>query len=324
MEPEPVLDESSLLHLALFDLQITGEPRSAGPLQQLLGAALARQPDSAGSGRTLRLHAVSSLSAPPAEARREIVGRIGLAVLGDTVWFRAPGCAARIERDAGTVHFAAGEEFAALPLKERIDLLAIPLLHLLRPRGVTALHASAVASPRGAVVCAGVSGSGKSTTAGSLDAYGWPRIADDMVLLAPPVSPAAAPTVAALVLGAACWGDSAARLGLASNATAGSKHFDAGVGLPGLHRLGALVFPTVLPGPTSLQRLPPTAALLRLLPAASGIVADNVHAHAQMQGLKRLLRTVPAYRWSLGRDSFGNGALLAAQLEAALAVERAA
>lgn len=320
-EPSPA---PAWLHSALFDLRISGEPRCAAPLQQLLARALARQPASAGSGRTLCLHAVDDLPAAPAEARRETAGRIHLATLGDTVWFHAPGCTARIELAAGTVHLAAGADFAALPLKERIDLLAIPLLHLLRPRGVTALHASAVASPQGAVVCAGVSGSGKSTTAGSLDAHGWPRIADDMVLLAPPASPAAAPAVAALVLGAACWGDSAVRLGLASTATADAKHFDAGVGLPGLHRLGALVFPTVLPGPTRLQRLAPTAALLRLLPAASGIVADSVHAHAQMQGLKQLLRTVPAYRWSLGQDSFGNGALLAAQLEAALAVERAA
>lgn len=315
------------LHTALFDLQVTGEPLRAGPLLALLGEALAAQPASAGSGRLLRLKVVALAELPgiPADARLETAGRIQLAMRGDMVWFKAPCCAAMIDTAAGVVRFATDKGFASLPLKEQIDLLAIPLLHLLRPLGVSALHASSVLSPHGAVVCAGISGSGKSTTAGSLANFGWPRIADDMVLLAPSPTPDAASAVSALVLGAACWGDSAAQLGLASTATASTKHFDAGLGLPGLHRLGALVFPTVvLSGPTTLHRLTPAAALLRLLPAVGGIVADAAHAPAQMQGLKTLLHRVPAFRWSLGRDSFGNGALLAAQLDAALAVEQAA
>jgi len=314
------------LHTALFDLQLAGEPQHLGPVRALLNESLARQAHPAGSGRLLHMTVVAPGALPiaPDDSRREQAGRIHLAVQGDRVWFTAPECAAWIDTAAGVVQFAAGPAFARLPLKEQIDLVAIPLLHLLRPLGVSALHASSVLGPQGAVVFAGVSGSGKSTTAGSLANFGWPRIADDMVLLAPSATPTEPSAVSALVLGAACWGDSAEQLGLASTATAHEKHFDAGQGLPGLHRLSALVFPTVTPGATTLHRLPPAAALLRLLPAVGGIVANAAHAPAQMQGLKNLLVATPAFRWSLGRDSFGNGALLAAQLNAALAMEQAA
>lgn len=48
------------------------------------------------------------------------------------------------------------------------------------------LHASAVASPRGAILFAGASGAGKSTMAALLHRHtGWPVIADDVTHLRP-------------------------------------------------------------------------------------------------------------------------------------------
>ena len=54
---------------------------------------------------------------------------------------------------------------------------------VLRLRGVTALHASAIVVDDGAVVIAGPSGAGKSTLAAALAARGCPVLADDIVAL---------------------------------------------------------------------------------------------------------------------------------------------
>lgn len=51
-----------------------------------------------------------------------------------------------------------------------------------RPNSI-ALHAAALHAPTGAVMLAGSSGHGKTTLAALLNAYGWPSIADDVVLL---------------------------------------------------------------------------------------------------------------------------------------------
>jgi hypothetical protein len=50
--------------------------------------------------------------------------------------------------------------------------------------GYEALHASAVASPRGAVAIAAPSGMGKTTLAGELMRRGWPLLTDDVLTLA--------------------------------------------------------------------------------------------------------------------------------------------
>lgn len=113
------------------------------------------------------------------------------------------------------VDAAAREVWAAWPgdvhLADVATYLTGPLMGLvLRMRGVTCLHASAVDVDGGAVVLCGPSGAGKSTTAAALARAGVPVLSDDVVPLlpaaaGPPLVPPGCPQLR-------LWGDSAAAL----------------------------------------------------------------------------------------------------------------
>lgn len=69
-------------------------------------------------------------------------------------------------------------------LEDMLTYLAGPVLaYVLRARGVLALHASAVAGPRGALLFAGAAGAGKSTTATALVKRGMRAITDDVAAI---------------------------------------------------------------------------------------------------------------------------------------------
>ncbi len=71
--------------------------------------------------------------------------------------------------------------------------------------GLTVVHAGAVASPEGAVVFVGPTGSGKSTLTAALAASGWPVVADDaLVIEVGPAAPVCLPGYPGLRL----WPDS--------------------------------------------------------------------------------------------------------------------
>jgi hypothetical protein len=113
------------------------------------------------------------------------------------------------------VDASAAEVWAAWPpevhLADVTTYLTGPLMGLaLRMRGVTCLHASAVAVDGGAVVLCGPSGAGKSTTAAALAGRGLAVLTDDVAPLlpaagGPPLVPPGCPQLR-------LWGDSAAAL----------------------------------------------------------------------------------------------------------------
>ncbi len=86
---------------------------------------------------------------------------------------------------------------------------------LLHQRGALVLHASAVATPSGAILVAGPSGAGKSTLCAELRRRGMPVIADDICALGPVDSGAIAvyPGYPRLKL----WADAAAQLSIATD-----------------------------------------------------------------------------------------------------------
>lgn len=86
---------------------------------------------------------------------------------------------------------------------------------LLHQRGSLVLHASAVATPAGAILVAGPSGAGKSTLCAELRRRGCPVIADDVCALAPDGSGAIAvyPGYPRLKL----WADAANQLDIATD-----------------------------------------------------------------------------------------------------------
>lgn len=83
---------------------------------------------------------------------------------------------------AGTEIWATWPE--ELTLEDTATYLLGPVLGLvLRLRGITCLHASAVAVGKKAIVLVGASGAGKSTTAAAFAKLGYPVLSDDIVAL---------------------------------------------------------------------------------------------------------------------------------------------
>ena len=102
-------------------------------------------------------------------------------------------------------------ESGALESDLRLFLLCSPMGALLHQRGFLPLHASAIATPRGAVVFMGGSGAGKSTLAASFQRRGFRVLADDIsaVRFAPDGVPWVMPGLPQLKL----WPDAISRLG---------------------------------------------------------------------------------------------------------------
>ena len=96
------------------------------------------------------------------------------------------------------------------PASLRLFLFGSVFGALLHQRGVLVLHASAVATPAGALLVAGASGAGKSTLCAELRRRGCPVIADDLCALSPDDSGAirALPGYPRLKL----WADAAGQL----------------------------------------------------------------------------------------------------------------
>jgi hypothetical protein len=69
------------------------------------------------------------------------------------------------------------------PLNIRQALINMGLSAILHQRGALALHASAVATPAGAVLFCGIRRAGKSTLAAGLHKRGWPLVCDDKAAL---------------------------------------------------------------------------------------------------------------------------------------------
>lgn len=83
--------------------------------------------------------------------------------------------------DGQRITFETGEDFA--PANLRLALINLGLSVILHQRGALALHASAVATPGGAVLFCGERSAGKSTLAAGLRQRGWPLVCDDKAAL---------------------------------------------------------------------------------------------------------------------------------------------
>lgn len=85
--------------------------------------------------------------------------------------------------DGQRITFETEEGFA--PANLRLALINLGLSVILHQRGALALHASAVATPNGAVLFCGERRAGKSTLAAGLNQRGWPLVCDDKAALYP-------------------------------------------------------------------------------------------------------------------------------------------
>jgi len=101
------------------------------------------------------------------------------------------------------------------PQSIRLFLFGSVFGALLHQRGALVLHASAVATPSGAILVAGPSGAGKSTLCAELRRRGMPVIADDICALGP--GEAGAITVYPGYPRLKLWADAAAQFAIATD-----------------------------------------------------------------------------------------------------------
>jgi hypothetical protein len=282
-------------------------------LREWLAEAFVLERAESGSPRPLLLRACNG--APPAPipgSATELVAAARCRVQRDdaSVYLTFPQARCDLDLRAGLalLWFAAG--WWHEPLKSQQEPWLLTLIWLLRERGRYALHASAVARGGRALLMAGESCSGKSSTALSLIHAGWDWLADDVVLL----ESAQLPRLHGLARGFAFDPELAQRLpGLTGEMVADKRFAKIGGLFPARRadpsRPAALLFPKVTCVATSrMERLSSAEAFGALLPASGGVLSGG--ARAQMAALHDLVRAVPGYRLHAGRDIFGNGRAL--------------
>jgi hypothetical protein len=182
--------------------------------------------------------------------------------------------------------------------------------------GIGFLHASAVADDRGAVVLAGASGSGKSTTAMACVADGMHFIGDDACM----VRLDEGATVYTVYRQAKLERDAAARLpalrDLAIGTTADVVLIDAGRRVIQRAPLRAVLLPSVADRDASRLTAVTTTEARRVLVPASMLEGSGAGASA-LGAITRLVEAVPCYRLELGRDLSDVVATVRRALEAA-------
>ena len=234
--------------------------------------------------------------------------------VGEASWFD----------DAGLLFISAGDHtrLLAAPATGRVEittndvlladawllarpLLTLPLVELLKWRGLYSLHAAGVAAGGRALLLAGASGSGKSTLSLALARAGLEFMADDMVFLEAGGRVHPFPEQLDVSPEAAAWFEELRGLGdvPADGWPKHRVHVDEALGA----RLGAaaapaaLVFPAIAGGERSrLEPLSAAEALVELAPNV--LLTDPAMAQRHLDVLGELARTTPVYRLFAGTD----------------------
>jgi hypothetical protein len=250
-------------------------------------------------------------STPPAEPPRAVgrpvyeppAGEVTYSPDEDVLYISYEDVRVRCEPGNGRVVCSGGTDVWLLSR----PFLTLPLVEILKRRGLYCVHAAGLAIDDRAVLLPGGSGSGKSTLAVALMRAGFSFLADDMVFVS--------------------GGGTSRTHGFpdetdVSDETAGFfpelRHL-VGHGPEGWpkHRIraeevfattlapsctpAALVFPQRAAVTQSrLEPLPPEQALLELAPNV--LLTDPVASQAHLDALGTLARTTPAHRLSAGRD----------------------
>jgi hypothetical protein len=182
--------------------------------------------------------------------------------------------------------------------------------------GIAFLHAGSVADDRGAVVLAGASGSGKSTTAMACLADGMHFIGDDACL----VRLDGRPTVHTMYRRAKLERDAAARLPavaeLAVDTMADSVLIDPGARVVHSAPLRAVLLPRIADAERSCLTPVTSAEARRVLVPATMLEGSGAGA-STLRAITRLVGAVPCFRLELGRDLGDVVATVRRALEAA-------
>jgi hypothetical protein len=196
-------------------------------------------------------------------------------------------------------------------------LLTLPLVEMLKWKGLYSVHAAGAASEGAAIVLSGPTGSGKSTLALALARHGLDYMGDDMLFAAHRDGDLRLHAFAEevdLSPSSAAWFDElsgftgAPPSGWPKHRIHADEAF--GVRVAASARAAALVFPAIAPsGRTALAPLTPAEALIELGPNV--LLTDAAMAQRHLDVLGELARAAPAYRLAVGRDLAHAAAILA-------------
>jgi hypothetical protein len=212
-----------------------------------------------------------------------------------------------------------GDDAAAADL---YSMLTIAAAMLLSGFGRSLVHAGAIAMPGGSAwLVAGDARSGKSTVCANLISAGWAYLSDDQVVLSAEEDRLSAEEDREAVRVEGWPRDFHLDEGWEAGAPVGSRRTVDPRSLgPGRWRRSAPLAGTFLPdvavdGPTRLSAIHPSQALAALIRQAPWLMADPVAAPVCLE-LLQSAAALPAFRLSLGRDSFADPATLVAALRA--------
>ena len=245
---------------------------------------------------------------------------------GRTIYPWEPGEVSWFD-DAGLLYISVGEDvrLVAEPAAGRVSvwasdtalgdawlfarpLLTLPLVEMLKWRGLYSVHGAGAASDGRAVVLPGPSGSGKSTLALALARHGLDFMGDDM-LFAKRVDGElrlhAFPEEVDVSPSSAEWfGELAALTGAPPSGWPKHRvHVDDAFGarVATSATAVAIVFPAIAPsGETTLEPMTAAEALVELGPNV--LLTDAAMAQRHLDVLGDLARSAPAYRLAAGRD----------------------
>jgi hypothetical protein len=194
-------------------------------------------------------------------------------------------------------------------------LLTIPLIELLKRRGLYSIHASATASSRGCMVFAGASGSGKTTLALALAASGQKLMSDDFVFATPGD---AGLEIVAFPEQLDITEHTAAMLGLdgcsARSSGWSKRRLDVALAAPNGLELRSiprwLLFPEIDPlaEASVLEAMEPAEAVAELAPNV--LLTSTTETQRHLDALARLAASTTSHRLRVGRDLAATCALL--------------
>ena len=301
----------------LFDLHgVAVDVRSDQPLlAELVGRRLAFFTEAASADDPLRLelraggaHLVERPDGPVRTVYEPETGEVLYAEDDDVLYVDYGRVRARVEASAGSALVSVLEPVEEVAWAATRPLVTLPLLELLKRRGVFGIHAGGVALDGQGVVLAGSSGAGKTTLALALALAGFDLLGDDMlflrlqrdepVLLAFPDELDVSETTVSFFPGLA------ARLRSDTLAGAAKRQVDPAAlqaAVVAEARPALVLFPRIAPdGPSALEPMSFDEALLELAPNV--LLTEPASSQHHLEALGSLLRAGRSFRLTTGRD----------------------